>query len=221
MSRARLGLGVLAALAVACAGEPHRGVAGFGRPPGMPIGTGAAGNALEEEASEEPAQSEAVALALQKPEAAPEVAAAPCTGCVELSLLVTDINQRDEFALALDGSAVRRVVWTLLVNFNSDQLAVQPFIDGTLGKYTALHVNTFPLGEPVELEQTFDGDAQVIGLVVGSSGAWTGNQRMSLFVDAVRVEGEHPLSKSFTSGAEGLAPRTQRREPRVASHPAP
>jgi len=45
---------------------------------------------------------------------------------VELNVYVNDINQRDQFGFALDGLRVSRVVWTLLVNFNSDQLAVQP-----------------------------------------------------------------------------------------------
>jgi hypothetical protein len=111
------------------------------------------------------------------------------------------------------------VVWTLLVNFNSDQLAVQPFVDDVYGKYTNLHVNTFPLAMPVEVEQVVDRSAQTIGLVIGSSGAWTGDQIMSVFVDSVRVEGRSPIEKTFASGPDGLEPRTTQRQPERVWHP--
>jgi hypothetical protein len=62
-------------------------------------------------------------------------------------------NQRDEFSFDAGGAAITRVVWTILVNFNSDQLAVQPFVDDQFGKYTDLHVNTLPVATPVQVEQ--------------------------------------------------------------------
>ena len=142
----------------------------------------------------------------------------PCAGCVELQVDVSDINQRDEFAFDAGGARITRVVWTLLVSFNSDQLAVQPFVDKERGKYTALHVNTFPLGAPVQVEQVYTGLAKQIGLVVGSSGAWTGNQTMSVFVDAVSVEGPGGFQKSFAADAEGIEPRTHEHRPHVVAH---
>jgi hypothetical protein len=198
----------------------------------MPIGTGASGGEIDERdaisrATDSPAVSAAeltnnAGLAIPKFEAAPAAAttaSVPCAGCVELQVDVSDINQRDEFGFDVDGSRVTRVVWTILVTFNSDQLAVQPFVDGKRGKYTALHVNTFPLRTPVEVEQEFKGKAKTVGLVVGSSGAWTGNQTMSVFLDSVRVEGAHPFTRSFATGTEGLAPRTHSRNPNVVFHP--
>jgi hypothetical protein len=183
----------------------------------MPIGTGASGGELVEP----PPASDNSDLAI--PEYAPPVAApappVPCTGCVELAAYVNDINQRDEFAFGAAGSPVTRVVWTIRVNFNSDQLAVQPFVDDVYGKYTNLHVNTFPLATPVEVVQDVERNAQAIGLVIGSSGAWTGDQVMSVFVDSVRVEGARPFEKAFATGPEGLEPRTARRQPRLVWHP--
>jgi hypothetical protein len=198
----------------------------------MPIGTGATRGEVDEplailRAEESPARSDATVtdnagLTIPKFEGAPTAsftASVPCAGCVELEVDVNDINQRDEFAFGLDGSRITRVVWTILVTFNSDQLAVQPFVDGKHGKYTALHVNTFPLRTPVEVEQEFKGKAKTVGLVVGSSGAWTGNQTMSVFVDSVRVEGAHPSTRSFATGTEGLEPRTHTHHPNVVFHP--
>jgi hypothetical protein len=210
--------------------EPIAGVGRFHRPAGMPIGTGASGGGLDDTeaaADEEPAASPAdltsnADLAIPKFDApAPDVAPAPvpCTGCVELNVDVNDINQRDEFVFAAGGTPVTRVVWTIRVNFNSDQLAVQPFIDKKYGKYTNLHVNTFPLGVPVPVEQEFSGRAHTIGLVVGSSGAWTGNQTMSVFVEDVRIDGSPARTLSFESGDEGLAPRTRAHNPRLVFHP--
>jgi hypothetical protein len=208
---------------------PARAVGNLHRPPGMPIGTGASGGEPDEPeaADEEPAASPAdltnnADLSIPKfdgptPGAAPS--SVPCSGCVELNVDVNDINQRDEFVFAAGGAPVTRVVWTIRVNFNSDQLAVQPFIDTKRGKYTNLHVNTFPLGAAVPVEQEFSGRAHTIGLVVGSSGAWTGNQTMSVFVDSVSIEGSPSRTLSFESGAEGLAPRTSAHNPKLVFHP--
>ncbi len=187
------------------------GVGRFNRPPGMPIGTGASGGQLDDPDD---------VLALDEPAtvAAPPVTPVPCAGCVELKVDVNDINQRDEFVFAAGGAAVTRVVWTVRVNFNSDQLAVQPFIDGEYGKYTNLHVNTFPLGAPVEVEQELTGKAQLIGLAVGSSGAWTGDQTMSVFIDSVSVEGSRGFLESFDAGPGGMTPRTHAHNPHVVFH---
>ncbi|MEO8178537.1 MAG: hypothetical protein ABI895_06865 [Deltaproteobacteria bacterium] len=197
------------------------GVGHFQRPPGMPIGT--RGQLDEGEAAVPPPEvTQNADLTLPAFEAAPAVpvaASPPCSGCVELNVDVNDINQRDEFVFDAGGVRVTRVVWTILVSFNSDQLAVQPLVDDKRGKYTSLHVNTFPLGKPVEVTQDFKGKAHSIGLIVGSSGAWTGNQTMSVFVDSLRVEGPAGFTKSFDASDEGLAPRTHAHQPRVVAHP--
>jgi len=210
--------GALLVGAAACggpAGSVASGVSNYERPPGMPIGTGASGGELE------PPLLDNSDLAI--PERAPEPVVSappvPCGGCVELQVYVNDINQRDEFAVDLGGAAITRVVWTVRVNFNSDQLAVQPFVDDVYGKYTNLHVNTFPLAAPVEVAQEVARNAQVIGLVIGSSGAWTGDQRISVFVDAVRIEGRAATEKTFDLGPDGLAARTERRQPALVWHP--
>jgi hypothetical protein len=213
-----IGAGVLSGCAGAASPvSPERvGVGRYGRAPGMPIGTGGALDTLE---PLEPPPPEVVDAPDSEPPApAASPSRVPCTGCVELNVDVDDINQRDEFAFELDGSRVTKVTWTIRVNFNSDQLAVQPFVDGKYGKYTALHVNTFPLGAPVPVEQAYDGKAHAIGLVVGSSGAWTGDQTMSVFVDSVRVEGQPGLEKTFADGAEGLAPRTHQHGSKLVVH---
>jgi hypothetical protein len=216
-----------AALALAACSTGVAGVGHYDRPPGMPIGTGATSEeraarearALLAEGGGEASDNRDVAIPRfeQTPERPPP-ATVPCAGCVELQVDVSDINQRDEFAFDARGARITRVVWTLLVSFNSDQLAVQPFVDKERGKYTALHVNTFPLGAPVQVEQIYSGSAQQIGLVVGSSGAWTGNQTMSVFVDAVSVEGPGGFQKSFAADAEGLEARTHEHRPHVVAH---
>lgn len=221
-------------LLVGCAGQsgtpaPAVGVRGFGRAPGMAIGTGAPSSPRDhrddtlEALPLELLRGRELAIPQFESGALPPADAVPCSGCVELQVDVNDINQRDEFALALPGVRLKRVVWTLLVNFNSDQLAVQPFVDGVYGKYTSLHVNTFPLATAVEVVQELDGkarerEAQHVGLKVGSSGAWTGNQTMSVFVSELRIEGQSVLRKLFDAGPEGLQPLTQSRNPRVVFH---
>jgi hypothetical protein len=185
----------------------------------MPIGTGASGGELVEPSAT--TTNRDLAIPRYEVAAAPPPAAVPCAGCVELSVYVNDINQRDEFTIAIGDVPITRVVWTIRVSFNSDQLAVQPFVDDVYGKYTNLHVNTFPLHVPVRVEQDVVRHAGVIGLVLGSSGAWTGNQTISVFVDSVSVEGPRPFEKSFDVDAEGLSPRTDRRQPKATHHPAP
>jgi hypothetical protein len=232
---ARAGHWLLALTLYACAvdgaarPEPAAptGVGHFKRPRGMPIGTGVGaggGNGREGAVTVDPLDpppAEVVASDIEPTAAGatPAAPAVPCAGCLELNVDVNDINQRDEFAFAVNGVRVKRVVWTIRVNFNSDQLAVQPFINDKHGKYTSLHVNTFPLGQPVEIEQEFKGKADIVGLVVGSSGAWTGNQTMSVFVDSVSVEGSQGFTKSFATDDEGLAPRTQKYHAKTVLHP--
>jgi hypothetical protein len=200
---------------------PAAGVGHFQRPAGMPIGTR---GTLDEGAAAVPPpevtdNTDLTIPAFRATSGVPVPAPLPCSGCVELNVDVNDINQRDEFVFDAGGVRVTRVVWTILVNFNSDQLAVQPLVDDKRGKYTSLHVNTFPLGKPVEVAQDFKGKAHSIGLIVGSSGAWTGNQTMSVFVDSVRVEGPAGFSRSFDASDEGFAPRTHAHQPRVVAHP--
>jgi hypothetical protein len=197
-------------------GETSFGVANYERPPGTPIGTGAGGGELP--APPAPLDNRDLAIPQYAPPVAAPATPVPCSGCVELNAYVNDINQRDEFAFRAAGLPLTRVVWTILVNFNSDQLAVQPFVDDVYGKYTNLHVNTFPLATPVEVVQDVERNAQTIGLVIGSSGAWTGDQIMSVFVDSVRIEGPDPFEKAFATGPEGLEPRTARRQPKLVWH---
>lgn len=240
VGRVSLGCASLAGAAPGCGGpggasqsgvqapsEQAPGVRGFGRHPGMAIGTGADSRVrvpLDETMEAVPAELRAAELPVPPPTPAPaSTEAPPCAGCVELQVDVSDINQRDEFALALGGIRVKRVSWTLLVSFNSDQLAVQPFVDGATGRYTPLHVNTFPLATAVTVVQELDGKAadaraQYVGLKVGSSGAWTGDQTMSVFVSELRIEGASTLHKLFEAGPEGLQPRTHSRNPRVVFH---
>jgi hypothetical protein len=207
------------------------GVGHFKRPPGMPIGTGADGgtlpvpggvltvDALEPPPPEVTASADVSEVGTLGAAAAAPAAPVPCAGCLELNVHVDDINQRDEFVFAANGVRITRVVWTILVNFNSDQLAIQPFVNDKYGKFTGLHVNTFPLGKPVQVEQEFNGKADIVGLVVGSSGAWTGNQTMSVFIDSVRVDGPRGFTKSFATDDEGLAPRTEKYRPKTVLHP--
>lgn len=202
------------------------GVRGYDRAPGMTIGQGATVDTEGEPdepmlglggapntPSEDPDDIEIPTF--ETPTEDPP----PCAGCVELNVDVSDINQRDTFAFSAGGVNVTRVVWTLIIPFNSDQLFVQPFVDSAYGTYTQLHANTFAIDTPVQLVHQYSGPANNVGLALGSSGAWTGNMTMSIFVDAVTLEGADAASKTFDADAQGLTARSAARNPQVVFHP--
>lgn len=210
-------------------GAAGTGVGNYDRPLGMPIGQGASGNDEAPSAGGDtpldpgPAPAGAGDDGIVIPELEAPTDAPPCSGCVELQVLVNDINQRDDFVFDAGGMAgVTRVVWTIVVPFNSDQLFVQPFVDNAFGTYTDLDANAFAIDTPVQLEQTLPAAANAgsIGLAIGSAGAWTGDMVMSLFVDSVTIETSGAsASRSFDASAEGLATRTNAHQPRVVYHP--
>jgi hypothetical protein len=209
------------------------GVANFNRPAGMAIGTGASGPRLDPGEGEPeaggsgglpvvPPEEKPADIEIPDFETPPPPAAPPCSGCVELNVLVNDINQRDDFVFSAGGVGVTQVVWHLIIPFNSDQLFVQPFVDSAYGTFTDLDANAFPVGMPATVTQTLAAsvNANNIGLAVGSSGAWTGNMTMSVFVDAVTIAGAGAAaSRSFDAGLEGLATRTSAHSPAVVYHP--
>jgi len=144
----------------------------------------------------------------------------PCNGCVELNVDVNDINQRDNFVFSGGGASVTRVVWTIIVPFNSDQLFVQPFVDNNYGTFTDLDANAFAVDTPVQLVHQYSGVASTVGLAVGSSGAWTGNMTMSVFVDSVTLEGADPsASRTFDTDAQGLVVGSTAHNPKIVYHP--
>lgn len=202
------------------------GVDNYNRPLGMPIGRGVPSNGDVPDVSE-PVGAGGTAASptdvndLEIPDfEEPEEDPPPCSGCVELNTDVNDINQRDDFVFNAGNVAVTRVVWTIIVPFNSDQLFVQPFVDGSYGTYTDLDANAFPVDTPVELVHAYAGNAGQVGLAIGSAGAWTGDMTMSLFVDSVTLEGANAAaSRTFDVGVDGFATRSNARSPRVVFHP--
>jgi hypothetical protein len=206
------------------AGAPSApGVDNFNRPPGMPIGRGTTGGPAPSEGdlggaplvpSEGDDEIEIPMFEQPGDEDTP-----PCTGCIELNVLVDDINQRDDFVFSAGGVNVTRVVWTIIVPFNSDQLFVQPFVDASYGTYTDLDANAFAVDTPVQLVHAFSGTANTVGLAIGSAGAWTGDMTMSVFVDSVTLEGATTGSRTFDSDVQGVANRTNAHAPRVVFHP--
>lgn len=205
-----------------------RSVANFNRPPGMLIGRGGSGSDDSSETGEPPLAIVPTAgaggddLEIPSFEPPPPVPP-PCSGCVEISALVNDINQGSQFQFNAGGVAgVTRVVWTILVPFNSDQLFIRSVVNGADGPYTFLSANVFPeLNAPLPLVHQFTGTANTVGLRIGSAGAWTGNQRVSIFVDSVAFEkGADPSSTiTFDTDAQGMAPQGTEREPLVSFHP--
>lgn len=208
------------AAGAAAVAAPPSVIDGFGRAPGMPIGTGApddpagAAPAAPPAASGSGQDSDDVEIPVFDQPGAP--AAAPCSGCVELSAILDDINQRSDFAFDAGGVQVTRVVWTILLTFNSDQLFIRSFVDGNEGPYTGMGANVFgQLGTPVQFVQTFSGTATNVGIAFGSQGAWTGDQRISVYVDSVTLEGPNSVTRTFDADAGGFAPRGGDRQPMV------
>jgi hypothetical protein len=199
------------------------GVDNFNRPPGMPIGRGVGQGPTEGDPTGAPLvpsqpddDGEIEIPVFETPD---EDQGPPCAGCLELNIHVDDINQRDDFVFSAGGVNVTRVVWTIIVPFNSDQLFVQPFVDASYGTYTDLDANAFAVDTPIQLVHEFSGSANTVGLAIGSAGAWTGDMTMSVFVDSVTLEGSTAASRSFDSDAQGMATRTSAHEPRVVYHP--
>jgi hypothetical protein len=196
---------------------------GYGRPPGMAIGTGTVDEPDQE-------SDQTAAPAPQAPTTEPEeleipmfetpvTTVVPCSGCVELSAIVDDINQRSQFTFNTGGvQGVTRVVWTILLPFNSDQLFIRSIVNGSDGPYTFMSANVFgELNTPVELVHTFTGAANTLGIALGSAGAWTGDQRVSVFVDSVTLEGAK-VTHTFDVDAEGFAAQGTERQPLVQFH---
>lgn len=210
--------GVVTALPPA---DPAPGVSNYDRPLGMPIGQ--SGPAEPEPGAPDPAATpgdDATASEeIEIPVFTPTEAGPPCSGCVELNVDVTDINQRAVFAFDAGGVNVTRVVWTIIVPFNSDQLFVQPYVDNSYGTYTDLDANAFAVDTPVELVHEFSGTATTVGMAVGSSGAWTGNMTMSVFIDSVVLEGAPSASRTFDADEQGFRAGANAQNPRIVYHP--
>jgi hypothetical protein len=207
-------------------GGASPGVANYDRPLGMPIGQGASGNVP---APAEPAVTPPVATPdenvavneeIEIPVFVPMAEPPPCTGCVEFKVDVDDINQRDSFVFAASATNVTRVVWTVIVPFNSDQLFVQPFVDNAYGTFTDLDANAFAVDTPVQLVHQYSGNAGTVGLAVGSSGAWTGDMTMSVFVDSVTLEGaDAAASRTFDTDVGGFVVGSNTHNPQIVYHP--
>ena len=148
----------------------------------------------------------------------PEVVV-PCTGCVELSAVIDDINQRSDFTFNVGSVAITGVTWTILLPFNSDQLFIRSFVNGTDGTYTPIPANSFTINTPVQFVQQINTTATSVGFAIGSAGAWTGDQRISVFIDAVTLTGAPAAGKTFDTDAGGFTPRGTERSPSVVFHP--
>jgi hypothetical protein len=201
------------------------GVANYGRPMGMPIGQGGSNDVpatpdpgAPVASGEDPTANEDVEIPVFMPM---EEDGPPCTGCLELNVDVDDINQRDNFVYAPGpGTTVTRVVWTIVVPFNSDQLFVQPFVDNAYGAFTELDANDFALDTPIDIAHDYMGPAGTVGIAVGSSGAWTGNMTMSVFIDAVTLEGAPATaSRTFDSDVGGFVVGSNANNPKIVYHP--
>jgi hypothetical protein len=209
----------------ASAAAPLDPIEGFGRPPGMGIGT-----AIPDELEGDDVDPDPTAPAPADPvtdsddveiptfETPPPITPAPCTGCVELSAIVDDINQRSQFNFNVGGVQATRVVWTILLPFNSDQLFIRSVVNGSDGPYTFMSANVFgALNTPVQLVHQFSGAATTAGIAIGSAGAWTGDQRVSVFIDSVTFEGAG-TTRTFDTDAGGFAAQGTERLPMVQFH---
>jgi hypothetical protein len=195
---------------------------GYGRAPGMAIGTGTLDEPDEEDDETAPAGPQAPVPEPDELEIpmfeTPVTSVVPCSGCVQLSAIVDDINQRSQFTFDAGGVQVTRVVWTILLPFNSDQLFIRSIVNGGDGPYTFMSANVFgELNTPVELVQQFTGTANTLGIALGSAGAWTGDQRVSVFVDSVTLEGAN-VTHTFDADAEGFTAQGTERQPMVQFH---
>jgi hypothetical protein len=191
----------------------------------MPIGQGASGNGEPADepggalpVNQDPASNEDIEI----PVFMPMDEEPPCSGCLELNVDVDDINQRDNFVYAPGpGTNVTRVIWTIVVPFNSDQLFVQPFVDNSYGTFTDLDANAFDINTPIDIVHDYSGPAGTVGIAVGSSGAWTGNMTMSIFIDAVTLEGAPATaSRTFDDGEGGFVVGSNTNNPKIVYHPA-
>lgn len=211
--------------------DQFEGVSGYDRAPGMPIGAGAEDEATaaagdpgaEPEALPESTGNEDIAIPTFDVE---EDTAPPCSECIELSVHLDSPNQQADFSFDAGGVAVTRVVWNLIISKNEDQLFIRTSVNGQDGPYRQTLANTFPVvGEAFEYvhEQgegsVWSGNAQQVGLKIGSSGGWARNERMRVFVESVVLEGADGASKSFASGAEGVVATTTAQDPQVTHHP--
>lgn len=148
----------------------------------------------------------------------------PCSTCAELNMHVDDINQRANFALTVGGGnpiSTTRVIWTLIIPFNSDQLFVQPYAGSASGAYTNLHINNFEPNTPIEFRQTLSQPTPIgrLAMSIGSSGAWTGDMTMQVFVDSVTLETEDGTTRVLDADLEGFTALGSSFEPEVQFHP--
>jgi len=203
---------------------PFVAIDGFGRAPGMAIGQGAGDEEVEDGETNTPplapAASDPDDVEIPVFETPPPEVVAPCSGCVELSAVIDDINQRSDFSFNAGGVAITGVTWTLLIPFNSDQLFMRSFVNGSDGTYTFMSANLFPaLNTRVQFVQQINATATTVGFAIGSAGAWTGDQRISIFIDSVTLEGAPNAGKTFDTDAGGITPRSTERSPSVVFHP--
>lgn len=197
---------------------------GFGRAPGMAIGNGVPDDPGGDDdgpsttpAPTPVADSDDIVIPTFEETPAPPII--PCTGCVELSAILDDINQRSDFLFNVGSVPTTRVIWTLLLSFNSDQLFIRSIVNGSEGPYTPMSANIFgQLNTPVQFVHAFTGTATSLGIAFGSQGAWTGEQRISVFVDSVTLEGANGTSRTFDADAGGFAARGTERQPMVQFH---
>ncbi len=211
--------------------EDFAGVEDYDRGPGMPIGQEAGEEEAEGEESGETGE-EALPEGggnddLEIPVfEAPEDTGPPCSGCIELSVHLDSPNQQAAFSFNAGGVNVTRVVWNLILPKNEDQLFIRTNVNGGDGPYRQTLANAFPVvGAPFEYvhEQgegnVWSGNANQVGLTIGSSGGWARNERMRVFVESVVLEGAAGASRTFDSGTEGVVATTTVQDPQVTFHP--
>lgn len=207
-----------ALVAAGCGGDADAGD-GFG------IGQGD-GERYSDLADIPPAEGESLDFEVPELNADPDAPQPPpCSTCAELNMRVDDVNQRATFALtveAAEGTALAtQVVWTLIIPFNSDQLFIQPNAGGTSGNYTNLHINNFEPNTPVQFVQTLSRPVAVsrLAMSIGSSGAWTGDRTMQLFIDSVEIVSDDGASLVVDAELEGFNALGDNFEPQVQFHP--